>query len=112
MPKAAREGPSPRMTMWVLALRLAPRMNPPIMTSLPVPTKARVLILASCESLRPDEVVNFHQAYTRGVIVAFHDRRIGAGSSVARMADSRSLVGGRPVAMIAVRLGSLSSCRW
>ena len=44
------------------------------------------------------EVIKFNQASANSVILTFQNRRVRLGGSVARMADSRSLVGAIPVA--------------
>ena len=85
---------------------LFPSMKPAMTMLPPVPQKARVLILAS---LRVDcliQVVDFHQRDTGRVTpLPFTIAVYAPGASVATIADSRSLVGGMPVAWIAVLLG-------
>ena len=77
-PGAVRLGPIPRTTILSSPL-LPPRMKPAITMSFPVPTKARVLILASFDENCLTEVVDFNQADPGGVAIAPHDRGIGSG---------------------------------
>ena len=72
-----RLGPIPRTTIGSLLVPL-PRMKPAITMSLPVLTKARVLMLPSFEAVAWSQIVDFHQAYPVVLFVAFHDRRVGA----------------------------------
>ncbi len=74
-----------------------PRIKPAITISLPVLTKARVLMFPSFD--RPGlKVVDFHQTNSGHIRVPTENRGVGPGSSVARIADSRSFVGAIPVA--------------
>ena len=99
-PAAVRLGPSPR-TITLSSPALFPSMKPAMTMLPPTPLKARVLILASFPSALL-QVVDFHQPDAGGPSIAFHDRGILLREvSVARIADSRSFVGGMPVAWIA-----------
>src|SRR5438270_252980 len=65
MPKLLKLGPSPRITMSVLVP--VPRMNPPILTSLAVPTWSRVEILASWDGPGDGVVVGVGVAVGPGI---------------------------------------------
>ena len=53
-------------------------MKPAITMSLPVPIKARVLMLASFAEHGLTQIVDFNQGHARGVVLPSHDRGVRA----------------------------------
>src|ERR1700675_2165531 len=102
-PKAVRLGPIPR-TMTLSAPLPLPRMKPAITTSVPVLTKARVLILASLEAAARSRSYTSTKATPVVLLLPRTIAVYAPGARLATIADSRLLVGGSPVAWI--------SCSW